>query len=308
MPVATMQDVVDEEHGKIGNAQPRYYHDPSLPYAGVYTATGDTEKTISFESLFGVWMEKSRFDSSTIKTCDGMGWNVLTAFISEFVATLFFVLAANLASAIAISDGTLAGAITYALVVGFVYLLLKTVLGEVTAIMDPTRVIVEFFMPHVWMTIGWANGFLLMIVKLVAILVGAIAGAAIVLAIGVPDAGIPVYGFGVGTGIAFLIEFLGAGLLMWVLLVTNYDRVSKWRNLTQGFVLIGLSALFFPFTTAAFNFSRYFGAAVVTANFDSTAWVYAFAPLVGQLVFALIWFFIFRYPTGGLSRKGYKEM
>jgi glycerol uptake facilitator-like aquaporin len=144
------------------------------------------------------------------------------------------------------------------------------------------------------------------LVKLGAILLGSIAGAAIVLALNIPTAGKPEYLGGAGFGTAFFAEFIGAGLLMWVLLVTNYDRVSKWRNLTQGFVLIGLSALLFPRTTAAFNFARWFGAAVVTGDFDNTdnaALAYFFGPLVGQLVFALVWFFLFRYPT----KKLYKE-
>lgn len=301
MAARTIGQLADEERGYLGNAQPRTWSSYGTPYALRVNKDG-TKSEYTMQSLFGYFKSKSNDDETKLITCEGMGWNIGTAIIAELVATTIFVFALNLASAIGVNDGTLVGALTYAFVAGFTYLLLKTVLGEVTAIMDPTRVIVELFMPHVWRPIGFLNALVLNLAKLGAIVLGSIVGAAIVLALNIPDAGKPEYLGGISTGIAFFVEFFGAGLLMWVLLVTNYDRVSRWRNLTQGFVLIGLSTLFFPRTTAAFNFARWFGAAVVTGTFDSTGLVYFFAPLVGQAVFALVWFFVFRYPTKKLEK------
>lgn len=303
MAQKSLQAISDIEHGKsgIGNAQPRYFYDPNDGYGSRFNEETGAEEKLDFQSLFGFFHSKYDQNKQKLRTCDGFGYNVLSAFIAELVATFFFVLATNVISETAFAAGDLPAALAYAIVAGFIYLLLKTVLGEVTAMMDPTRVIVELFMPHVWRTIGWLNAIVLSLVKIGAILIGAIAGGAVALALVDGDAGIPTYT--TSFGLAFLAEFLGSGLLMWALLVTNYDRVSKWRNLTQGFVLIGLSLLFFTTTTSAFNFSRYFGAAVVTGNWSSQALVYAFAPWAGQASFAIIWFFLFRYPTGGLGRK-----
>lgn len=143
-------------------------------------------------------------------------------------------------------------------------------------------------------------------------LVGAVAGGLGVLALFgrlVPRDAIPYLGtprfdaselseFALTPGKAMLIEALLTFMLALTVFMVAVDGARKGRQMFGvciGLVVTALIIVGGPVTGAAMNPARYFGTAVVSGHL-SQLWVYFAGPLLGGLLAALVWRFVFRTP------------
>jgi glycerol uptake facilitator-like aquaporin len=155
---------------------------------------------------------------------------------------------------------------------------------------NPTYSLVVGFLPKT--NVSFGVSLLNALVKIVAQHVGAIVGAALVLAVvgsgAFPDAPVPTIS---DFPNALLMEFLGAVWIGWLILTLQFNpRTSSLANpalaiATTVTLLVLFSA---PLTGGVFNWAHYFGRAVF-AGFNSKWWIYLLGPLAGHAVAAFLY-------------------
>jgi glycerol uptake facilitator protein len=93
-------------------------------------------------------------------------------------------------------------------------------------------------------------------------------------------------------------EAIGTFFLMWAIMgvAVNPAGLKDWAGLAIGGTLGMLVMIFGPLTGAGFNPARSFGPALVAKAFDGPGhfiWVYTVAPIIGAVVAALLYSFVF---------------
>ena len=94
----------------------------------------------------------------------------------------------------------------------------------------------------------------------------------------------------------FVTELLGTFFLVWAVIAVavNPRAARDWAGLAIGGTLGFAVMIFGPLTGAALNPARWFGPALVNGSlFENTPLIYLFAPLVGGVLAALIYWFLF---------------
>jgi MIP family channel proteins len=96
-------------------------------------------------------------------------------------------------------------------------------------------------------------------------------------------------------------EGIGAFFLVWAVVgvAVNPGGLKDWSGLVIGGTLGFLVMVFAPLTGAGFNPARSFGPALVSGNFggaDNFLLAYALAPVVGGVLAALAYFYLFVAP------------
>jgi MIP family channel proteins len=150
-------------------------------------------------------------------------------------------------------------------------------------------------------------------IYIVAQLAGAVAGALLTKAILLDEGNAENYGApaitNVVDGAAFpgmVVEALGTFFLLWAIIgVAVHPRAAKdWAAFAIGGALgMGVMVLA-PITGAGFNPARSFGPMLVSGAWDDFLFVYLFGPLLGALVAALVYFYVFVQP----GKKGERGM
>ena len=92
----------------------------------------------------------------------------------------------------------------------------------------------------------------------------------------------------------FVAELLGAFFLAWAVIAVavNPRAARDWAGLAIGGTLGFAVMIFGPLTGAALNPARWFGPALVSGEWN-TPLLYIFAPLVGAVLAALIYWYLF---------------
>jgi len=133
-------------------------------------------------------------------------------------------------------------------------------------------------------------------------------GSTLAAAYGIP--GVPGNPLGFGFGFtpvfeptvlqAFLFEMLGSmmlGLLMMIIQFNPPNSLTKYPQLSLPFTLLALVTFGCPITGAAFNWTRYFGHAIVAliagGTFGALWWLYLLAPLAGHFLAAALFLFVY---------------
>jgi MIP family channel proteins len=98
-----------------------------------------------------------------------------------------------------------------------------------------------------------------------------------------------------------LAEGIGTFFLVWAIMgvAVNPAGLKDWAGLAIGGTLGMLVMIFGPLTGAGFNPARSFGPALVAKAFDGIGhfvWVYTVAPIVGAILAALLYGFLFTTP------------
>jgi MIP family channel proteins len=107
---------------------------------------------------------------------------------------------------------------------------------------------------------------------------------------------------GGSTGLAMLVEGVGAFFLIWAVVgvAVNPDALREWAGLVIGGTLGLIVMVAAPLTGAGFNPARAFGPALASGTFDPNAgkWllVYVLAPLIGALLAAFVYMQMFILP------------
>jgi MIP family channel proteins len=150
-------------------------------------------------------------------------------------------------------------------------------------------------------------------IYIVAQLAGAVAGALLTKAILLDEGNVEHYGAPAVTnvvdGAAFpgmVVEALGTFFLLWAIIgVAVHPQAAKdWAAFAIGGALgMGVMVLA-PITGAGFNPARSFGPMLVSGAWDNFFFVYLFGPLLGALVAALVYFYVFVQP----GKKGEQGM
>ncbi len=94
----------------------------------------------------------------------------------------------------------------------------------------------------------------------------------------------------------FVAELLGTFFLAWAVIAVavNPRAARDWAGLAIGGTLGFAVMIFGPLTGAALNPARWFGPALVNGSvFDNTPLIYIFAPIVGAVLAALIYWYLF---------------
>lgn len=94
---------------------------------------------------------------------------------------------------------------------------------------------------------------------------------------------------GTSLGAAFIAEFLGTALLVFVIFGVAVDKRGPFKTISGLPIGLTITAVIFsvgPITGAALNPARWFGPALVSCNW-SDASLYIFAPILGALFAAL---------------------
>jgi MIP family channel proteins len=96
-------------------------------------------------------------------------------------------------------------------------------------------------------------------------------------------------------------EGIGTFFLVWAILgvAVNPSGLKDWAGLVIGGTLGALVMVFGPLTGAGFNPARSLGPALVGKAFDGIGhfvWVYTVAPVIGAIVAALLYTFLFATP------------
>ncbi len=104
-------------------------------------------------------------------------------------------------------------------------------------------------------------------------------------------------------------EGIGTFFLVWAIVgvAVNPAGLKDWAGLSIGFTLGLLVMIFGPLTGAGLNPARALGPALVGHHFDGIGhfvWVYAVAPVVGAVVAALLYTYVFTSP----GKKGLQGM
>lgn len=108
-------------------------------------------------------------------------------------------------------------------------------------------------------------------------------------------------------------EAIGTFFLVWAIMgvAVNPAGLKEWAGLAIGGTLGMLVMIFGPLTGAGFNPARSFGPALVAKAFDGPGhfiWVYTVAPIIGAVVAALLYWFVFttrgKKGTDGLDPVG----
>jgi glycerol uptake facilitator-like aquaporin len=143
------------------------------------------------------------------------------------------------------------------------------------------------------------------VIYIVAQLAGAVAGALLTKGILLDEGEAENYGAttvsNVVDGAAFpgmVVEALGTFFLVWAIVgVAVHHRAAKdWAGFAIGGAL-GMGVMVFaPITGAGFNPARSFGPAIVSGTWDDFLVVYVIGPLVGALVAAVLYFYVFVQP------------
>jgi MIP family channel proteins len=150
-------------------------------------------------------------------------------------------------------------------------------------------------------------------IYIVAQLAGAVAGALLTKAILLNEGNAENYGApavsGVVDGAAFpgmVVEALGTFFLLWAIIgVAVHPRAAKdWAAFAIGGALgMGVMVLA-PITGAGFNPARSFGPMLVSGEWGDFFVVYLIGPLVGALMAAVVYFYVFVQP----GKKGDEGM
>jgi MIP family channel proteins len=109
--------------------------------------------------------------------------------------------------------------------------------------------------------------------------------------------------------IGAIAEGVGTFFLIWVIVgvAVNPAGLKDWAGLAIGTTLGMLVMIFGPLTGAGLNPARALGPALVGHHFDGIGhfvWVYAVAPIVGAVVAALLYTYVFTTP----GKKGVEGM
>jgi len=279
------------EKGKISGSLDTQSNDKN-PF--VYPAT--------FNSLYTYANELDDHTNRTIKS-----WlqTLIGGVLLSFFASMLFVWIATLGTTVGRRFGDpITETITTALAQGFgLFAALSLVPKKIPFCINPTITLIELFMGHS-RTIhsSWIHGIIYTILAMAFSLVGSITGAAITSAIDSSEVlGLPIprpinANFTVGS--IFLLEVIGSFLLAWIFFIVSYD--PKPRKMKNGAHILGLALASLVFignnyTGASFNWIRHFGPLVLSGQYRPlTDWIYYIAPLVGHIVAALAWYFLFR--------------
>jgi MIP family channel proteins len=101
-----------------------------------------------------------------------------------------------------------------------------------------------------------------------------------------------------GIFLGMLAEAFGTFFLVWAVVgvAVNPAGLKDWAGLAIGATLGGLVMIFGPLTGAGLNPARAFGPALVGHHFDGVGhflWVYTVAPVVGGVLAALLYAYVF---------------
>jgi MIP family channel proteins len=104
-------------------------------------------------------------------------------------------------------------------------------------------------------------------------------------------------------------EAVGTFFLVWAIVgvAVNPAGLKDWAGLSIGLTLGAIIMIFGPLTGASVNPARAFGPALVGHAFDGVGhfvWVYAVAPVIGGVVAALLYTYVFTTP----GKKGVEGM
>jgi MIP family channel proteins len=92
----------------------------------------------------------------------------------------------------------------------------------------------------------------------------------------------------------FVMEALGAFFLVWAIcaVAVNPRAARDWAGLAIGLTLAFLVMIGGPLTGGSFNPARFFGPALVANHWDD-AWLYLLGPIVGGVLGALVYWYLF---------------
>jgi MIP family channel proteins len=112
-----------------------------------------------------------------------------------------------------------------------------------------------------------------------------------------------------GIFLGMVTEAIGTFFLMWAIVgvAVNPRGLKDWAGLAIGTTLGMLVMIFGPLTGAGLNPARAFGPALVGHHFDGIGhfvWVYTVGPIVGAIVAALLYTYVFTTP----GKKGVRGM
>ena len=98
-----------------------------------------------------------------------------------------------------------------------------------------------------------------------------------------------------------IVEGIGTFVLMWAIIgvAVNPGGLKEWAGLAIGATLGLVVMLFAPLTGAGFNPARALGPALVGHSFDGIGhfvWPYVVAPVIGAVVAALLYTYVFTTP------------
>lgn len=307
-------ELADNLAEHLGNSRPHVTYSSNEKYPG----EGDNGYGMNSLVMYLMYKRKGGDANDDI----GLSWFV--AFLSELFATFVFVFLVGFLFewfTVTFFFNSITNAnsanfpVLYGVVVALAYILSQVLFGKLTAELNPTQSLIDAFLPHSWAKLSKSGGYggmgwalLLASAKIVGQLVGSIAAGALIQGFtphtsftfvngGLPgpitdSAAFP----SIPVGIIFLAEFLGTTFFYWVYLVTTWDQRTSRSYIYQGITLGVLSMVFIEASGGSFNFARYFGPAIFV-GFPSTWWAYLVGPLLGQIVAALLWYFVFRFPS-----------
>lgn len=164
--------------------------------------------------------------------------------------------------------------------------------------LDPVLQFGELFMGHYIQTIpAMHQRFMLWIICFIFVLAGAVAGAALVLAMdGSQFQGTPIVPAGMMWQ-AFGIEIIGTVARTWVLW-SGYFNPESWANkrktnvpVMYGLVTIAVTWIAVPYSTGCFNPIRYLATSLISENWDVNGWVFVVSPIIGYLLGGMILYY-----------------
>jgi MIP family channel proteins len=132
---------------------------------------------------------------------------------------------------------------------------------------------------------------------------GAVAGGGASAEVGTPGLNKILLG---GTFPGFVMEALGAFILVWAIcaVAVNPRAARDWAGLVIGTTLGFIVMIGGPLTGGSFNPARFFGPALV-ANHWTDWWLYIFAPAVGAVLGAVVYWYLFvESRIGGRAAPG----
>ena len=256
----------------------------------------------------------------------------VTKFVYELIASLIFVwfVIFSVWVKVDVTQGTFTGIPWFlsiqSLYTGWVQAfglgLALVACGWFSAEINSTYTLITGLFPKSGVSIG-AN-MLTALIKIIGQHIGAFAGALLAIAVlgdnsypggsgtsgGIPGVPGNPLGFGFSgvtiyqptTTQAWVFEFLGSfmlGLLMMIIQFNPASTLTKHPHLTLPFTLLALVVFGCPISGAVFNWTRYFGQAIVAiiagGTFGPLWWLYLTAPAAGHAVAALFYIFIFRF-------------
>jgi len=127
--------------------------------------------------------------------------------------------------------------------------------------------------------------------------VGAVAGAAVLLGLSASDTtlGVTAVASNIDAAQAFGIELLITFVLVFVILASTDEKRSDLGGsapLSIGLSVVAGTLYAFSYTNASMNPARTFGPALITNNW-ANHWVYWVGPIVGAVVAALVYWYVF---------------